>query len=145
MFSMHKVVGLVVLIPTSPRSSKSESGRKSYHGFCKTCFHVWPGGAGCLTGLSGTDRLPRRCQPDVFQGALRAARSLARSDRAFRQAARKTPRSAPNGHISFGYKRGFFPNGFLGFLSTFFTTIVEPLELASSPFPPIILAYSWGI
>ena len=61
------------------------------------------------------------------------------------QAARKTPRSTPNGHISFGYKRGFFPNGFLGFLSIFLTTIVEPLELASSPFPPLILAYSWGI
>jgi hypothetical protein len=28
------------------------------------------------------------------------------------------------------------------FLSTFFTTIVEPLELASSPFPPMILAHS---
>ena len=36
--SMHKVVGLVVLIPTSPRSSKSESGRKRYHCFRKHVF-----------------------------------------------------------------------------------------------------------
>ena len=30
---MHKVVGLVVLIPTSPRTSKTESGCKRYRVF----------------------------------------------------------------------------------------------------------------
>jgi hypothetical protein len=33
--SMDEVVELVVMIPTSPRSSKTESGCKSYR-----CFHV---------------------------------------------------------------------------------------------------------
>ena len=69
--SMHKVVGLVVLIPTSPRSSKSESGRKSYHGFCKTCFHVWPGASpgvtGRPTGWPGFNRPLDRCTLGTIQ------------------------------------------------------------------------------
>ena len=39
--SMHNVVGLVVVIPTSPRSSKTESGCKIYHRFRNTSFPVF--------------------------------------------------------------------------------------------------------
>jgi hypothetical protein len=58
-------------------------------------------------------------------------------------------KSFPNGHILICYKRGFLPNGFFRvpsvFLSISLTSIVEPLELAFSPFPPMILAYFLGI
>jgi hypothetical protein len=35
--SLHKVIELVVVIPTSPRSSKTESGCSSY---CHFCFGI---------------------------------------------------------------------------------------------------------
>ena len=54
--------------------------------------------------------------------------------------ARKGPVLPPTDLFGFLYKRGLFPNGFLGFLSMFFTSIAAPLELASSPTPPTILA-----
>jgi hypothetical protein len=38
---MDEVVELVVVIPTSPRSSKMESGCKSYRYFCIACSS-WP-------------------------------------------------------------------------------------------------------
>jgi hypothetical protein len=46
----------------------------------------------------------------------------------------------PNDHIFFSYKRGFFPNSFIWFLSMFLASIADPLELAFSFFPPMILA-----
>ena len=69
--SMHKVVGLVVLIPTSPRSSKSESGRKRYHCFCKHVF---------LLARLLVDRPPHR-----------PVRRQARSDRVSHQVAQQPP------------------------------------------------------
>jgi hypothetical protein len=52
---------------------------------------------------------------------------------------------APNIHIWFAYKRRFFTNNFLGFLSSFCLTIVDLGELASSCFPHMILASLLGI
>ena len=166
---MHKVVGLVVLIPTSPRSSKTESGCKSYHRFRKHVFPVGevpgrPAPAPDGPAPRPADRPVRRTArrlPALMPGAAgaktEAARPLARRNsflpalppgvpvwrpglpalppgrpvwrpglpalspgrpaprpvcQAFRQAARKLSDLPPNGHISFGYKRGFFPNGF---------------------------------
>ena len=42
-----------------------------------------------------------------------------RSSRTSSRFARRLHVFGPNGHICFAYKRGFFPNGFLGFLSIF--------------------------
>ena len=48
--SVHKVIDLVVVIPTSPSSQKSESGCLSYDRFCISCFCViLPGDSGVLT------------------------------------------------------------------------------------------------
>jgi hypothetical protein len=57
---------------------------------------------------------------------------------------RAGPFVSSNSHILSCYKRGF-PQRFSRvpkpFLSISLSSIVEPLELASSPFPPMILAY----
>ena len=152
--SMHKVVGLVVLIPTSPRSSKSESGRKRYHCFCKHVFLLaWllvdrpphrptrhharqrrlahrlarhrPALVLVATGQFQKVPGPRPASRPVSAGlARRHARRAGSPTRlpratpgvpALPPGCPKTLRFAPNSHISFGYKRGFFPNSFLWF------------------------------
>ena len=72
---MHKVVGLVVLIPTSPRTSKTESRCKSYHRFRK---HVLPVG-----------EVPGRPAPAPDGPAPRPA------DRPVRRTARRLPALMP--------------------------------------------------
>jgi hypothetical protein len=51
----------------------------------------------------------------------------------------------PNDHIFFSYKSGFFPNIFIWFLSMFLASIADPLELAFSFFPHMILASFLGV
>ena len=117
--SMHKVVGLVVLIPASPTSSKTESGCKRYRLFCATRYMTQ-----CTESYTGWVRYITR----YYRAMYRVGTIL-----------------PPTVRFLFAYKRGFFPNSFLGFLTTKLTSIAESLELSSSPFPPMILAYSWGI
>jgi hypothetical protein len=49
---MDEVVELVVVIPTSPRSSKTESGFKNYSHFRTDVFHR-AGNSAPETGISG--------------------------------------------------------------------------------------------
>jgi hypothetical protein len=126
---------------------------------------LWPGRTGSHARRPGalpgrpalTPGVPVPCPVD--QPSHQAARSVARSTSSYARRPGLRPglaRLKPGCtkisqicsqrlYLPLGYKRGFFPNSYLGFLSKFLTTIVEPLELASSPFPPMILAYSWGI
>lgn len=65
--SMHNVVELVVVIPTSPRSSKSESGCKSYR-----VFGVWLGRPSAAAGQPSTwpgmpGRIPKIPVPAGFR------------------------------------------------------------------------------
>ena len=58
--SMHIVVGLVVVISTSPRTSKSESGFKSYGSFREAVFSqkLASGSTGKKCGSTGIAVVP---------------------------------------------------------------------------------------
>jgi hypothetical protein len=66
--SMHKVVELVVVIPTSPRSSKTESGCSSY---CRFRFGVSASFRGAALGGPGPEIAgPARSFTSLFQSGF---------------------------------------------------------------------------
>jgi hypothetical protein len=116
-------IGLSLSFSKSPSLLKTESGCKSYNRFHLPIFFSWckSGGAGLYTVRSGVriGAAPKPVQ-NTFLAQVRRSLGCAPGGPA-QSPVRPTfdrfwPSFAPNGPISICYKRGFFPNGFLGFL-----------------------------
>jgi hypothetical protein len=122
---------------------KSESGCKSYRIFCEDIF--------CRFRARFGPEIQRKSCRTIFL-YFRFWLSLNQKfNREFNREFLVKPRIQPGIPVSppiaifgFPYKRGFFPNGFLEFLSMKYTSIVDPFELSSSLFPPMILAFFKG-
>ena len=133
--SLHNLVKLFVLFKTSPRSSKTKSGIKSYWSFCAilSCVFAW---------AEVPAQVPT--QPKLRPGSVTCV-SICRKFRWGRE-------SGPNGQISLAlFKGSLFPkvSPTLEVIFASSSTLSPPLltfkSLPSSLLPPMILASLWGI
>jgi hypothetical protein len=103
--------GIFIGRPVSGRRCRAVH-REPVSGRQRRAVHrlVWRSHQGCIGNPSRTGF---RCRPDARWAVHRAVWRRARRDRLLTGFC---PRFAPNGPISICYKRGFFPNGLVGFL-----------------------------
>ena len=121
--SMHNLVVLVVLIPTSPRSSKTESGCKIYRVSRACCFTLCIS-SGIFWVIPDSSEFSGSI-PDGFRGEpVLLSVSVSEYSGPFRTNSGR-PRKLHNGQILLTYKKGASSPKVPQPLELFFTPIVD--------------------